>query len=635
MPRAKKYDLPKDDTPTAEEQLRCRACGEDRALDDFRLFQTRPEKLHMDFCVHCELEHGTLTLYRRYNAYGTPDIIKEVFAASRMNPLRRTPEQVRLLVEPTEKVVPKTNEQVIQLEIARRELARRRLIYYTTSFQPSYKPGWVHQDICRRLERFVAQIEAGQSPRLMICMPPRHGKSVLASDLFPSWVLGKHPEWPIIASSYAQSLPLEFSRNIRDRLEDPEYKAVFPDTKLRPDAKGIEAWKTTKHGGYVAAGVGTGITGKGFMLGIMDDPIKDQEAAMSETIRDATFAWYQAVFRTRAAPGAGILIINTRWHWHDPSGRLLEQDAELEKSGVPLEEREGWEVVSYPAIAESDEYLMRDGTIAIDVTEDEQPNVLRLLRSKGDALHPERYPLNELKKVKNTLTTSIWSALYQQKPTPDEGDFFKKDDFKYRWLDPAYLPLCRIFMTVDYAISKKQRRDYTVMGVFALDSDDNLFLLEVRRGRWGTKDIVSNAVAMVERHKPELYAGERGQIHEAVWPLIQDALDEKRLYISVDESLVPIQDKEVRARPLQGRMQRHKLFFSYDETTKPEIYDVTEREMLQFPDGANDDIVDMCAWGARLALNIALPTQKAPPSSKKSWKSKLTVQKTGNNSMAA
>lgn len=620
---------------TYADDLICRSCGVVTPLSDFRLFQTSPEQVHMDFCVHCEQKHGTTALYRRFNAYGTAEIVKAVFTAERTPDIRKTPEQVRLLVQSKSDRAPETNEEVIKRELQRRELARRRLIYFTTAFHPAYKPGWMHQDICRRLERFVQQIEAGASPRLMICMPPRSGKSALASDAFPSWVLGKHPEWPIIASSYAQSLPLEFSRNIRDRLTDPEYMSIFPNSRLRADAKGIEAWKTIAGGGYIAAGVGTGITGKGFMLGILDDPIKDQEAADSEQIRNATYKWYQSVFRTRVAPGGGILIINTRWHWHDPSGLLLDQDAELAKSGVPLEERENWEVVSYPAIAEADEYLMRDGTIGRDVPPEVQDQALRLLRKKGEALHPERYPINELKKLKNSLSASIWSALYQQQPTPDEGDFFKKDDFQFRWLDPAYRPLCTVFMTVDYAIGKKQRNDFTVAAVFALDAEDNLYVLEIRRGRWGTTEIADNVAALVERHKPDIYAGEQGSIHMAVWPVIKQALDARRLYITVDETLTPIQDKEARARPLQGRMQRHKLFFSYDEATRPEIYDITEREMLQFPNGVNDDIVDVLAWGSRLALNISLPNAQTPVQRQKGWKDKLVATTAARSSMAA
>lgn len=636
-----KYQLPE---PANE--VTCRSCGTLRPLSEFRVFRasttggwdgdatydaTTATQL-MDFCVACEHAHGTLTLYRRFNAYGTPEIVEAVYAASRVPEGRRTVEQARLLVEPKAAAPPETGEELVRQELQRRELCRRRLIYYIKTMMPGYLPTWWVQDLCRRLEKFVRDIEEEKSPRLIVAVPPRHGKSLTASDMFPSWILGKHPDWPLILASYAQELPVDFSRNIRDRLNDPEYKAIFPDTKLRPDAKGVEAWKTTADGGVKAIGVGGGLTGFGGRLLIADDLIKDAEAAGSDLILQNTWNWYQMVFRSRLAPGGGILMIGTRWHWHDPTGRALELDEELKKAGVPAYERENWDVVSYPAIAEHDEYLMPDGRIEHDA---DPATALRLLRKKGDALQPERYPLNELKKIRNTLTKGNWSALYQQAPTPEEGDFFKRGDIQYRWLDPAYRPLCRVFMTVDYAIGKKQRNDWTVMGVHALDANDDLTTLEIRRGRWGTNEIVGNAVAMIERHKPEIYAGEQGQLHSAVWPVIQKELDQRRLYISVDETLVPIQDKEARARPLQGRTQRHKLFFSYDGNTRPEIYDIVEREMLQFPNGVNDDCVDMIAWAARLALNLSLPSMQTPPPRQKSWKDRLAVSAMGNRGAMA
>lgn len=633
----KKFQLPE---PAAE--LTCRSCGTLRPLADYRTFKATTAgtgkfptttTLQMDFCVACEHAHGTLNLYRRFSAYGTPEIVEAVYAAARVPEGRRTAEQVRLLLEQSQETAPETSEEVIALEMQRRELCRRRLVYYIKAMMPSYLPTWWVQDLCRRLEQFVRDVEEEKSPRLIVAVPPRHGKSLTASDMFPSWILGKHPDWPLILASYAQELPVDFSRNIRDRLLDPEYKAIFPEARLRPDAKGVEAWKTTAQGGVKAIGVGGGLTGFGGKILIADDLIKDAEAAASETILKNTWDWYQMVFRSRLAPGGGILMIGTRWHWYDPTGRALELDAELKKAGIPDYERENWDVVSYPAIAEHDEYLMPDGRIQYDADEEA---ALRLLRRKGDALQPERYPINELKKIRNTLTKGNWSALYQQAPTPEEGDFFKRSDVQYRWLDPAYRPLCRVFMTVDYAISKKQRNDWTVMGVHALDSNDDLTTLEVRRGRWGTHEIVDNAVALIERHKPDIYAGEQGQLHSAVWPVIQKELDQRRLYISVDDTLVPIQDKEARARPLQGRTQRHKWYISYDENARPEVYDILEREMLQFPNGVNDDCVDMLAWAARLALNLSLPTMQAPPTRQSSWKDKLTANPaTSRGSMAA
>lgn len=783
-----KFELP---PPPKALDVACRACGQTRPLEEYRVYRVTP-LLRMDFCVHCEAREGTVNLYRRFNAYGTKEVVEAVFAANRAPAARRTPDQARLLVEPKTVRAPETNAEVLEREIARREMSRRRLLYYVLQMMPAYTPGWVHQDICRRLEKFMRDIEAQKSPRLILAMPPRAGKSTLVSDMFPSWLLGHHPEWEITVASYAQELPIGFSRNIRDRLADPAYQAIFPNTKIRADAKGVEAWRTTKSGGVKAVGVGVGLTGHGahvaicfvagtrvmtdngavpieaivhapgkyrvlthdtatgsrqwrkvlgtsinssadlvrvttaqgrsfactadhpvytsdggyiaagllaegaplvtggvfpmlrtdvqdvdamrampqsapqsdqdavslvekicgasalvydievegehnfFAEGILvhncDDLIKDAEAASSDVIRENTWQWYQTVLRTRLAPGGGVLICATRWHWHDPTGRALEIDAEMAKAGVPDYERENWEIVSYPAIAEHDEYLMPDGRIEHDA---EPSQALRLLRHKGEALQPERYPLNELQKVKNVLTTGNWSALYQQNPTPEEGDYFRKDDFRQRWLDPAYRRFCRVFMTVDYAIGKKERNDFTVAGVFALDANDDLYVLEIRRGRWGTLQIAQNIADMVEAHGVELYAGEQGQLHHAVWPIVERELAARRKYVSVDETLVPIQDKETRARPLQGRMQRHKLFFSYDERTRPEIYDIAEREMLQFPNGVNDDIVDMLAWGARLALNVSLPYTKPMGRQNKSWKDELNEELRGSRSFMA
>lgn len=627
--RKRKYDLPE---PANE--VTCRSCGALRSLEDFRLYQPGT---HMDFCLSCEHAHGTLTLYRRYTAYGTPEVAKAVFDASHVPELRRTPDQVRLLVEADVAAPPQNNEELIRRELERREMARRRLIFYVKQTMPDFLPSWWTQDLCRRLEKFMRDVEEMKSPRLIVAVPPRHGKSTLASIKFPEWVLGHHPDWPLILASYAQDLPNRFSRQVRDQVNSAEYQAVFSDTKLRPDAKGTEEWLTTQQGGVKAIGVGGGLTGFGGRILIADDLIKDAEAASSETILKNTWDWYQMVFRSRLAPGGGILLIGTRWHWNDPTGRALTLEEELEKAGVPDYERENWDVVSYPALAEEDEYLMRDGSIMQGKLAEDEPEILRKLRNKGDALQPERYASAELQKLRNTMSTTNWSALYQQKPTPEEGDFFVRSDFRYRWLDPAYRPLCRIFMTVDYAIGKKQRNDFTVMGVHALDANDDLYTLEIRRGRWGTQQIVDNAVAMIERHKPELYAGEQGQIHAAVWPVLQKALDQKRLYLSVDETLVPIQDKETRARPMQGRVQRHKWFLSHDSGARPTEYEIAEREMLQFPNGANDDIVDMLAWAGRVALNMSLPTSKAPPK-REGWEQRIQKSiggKTSHSSMAA
>ena len=148
-------------------------------------------------------------------------------------------------------------------ELAARTLARRRLIHFIKRFRPKYDAGWVHEDICRRLERFMQQVADKQSPRLLLMMPYRSGKSEISSRHVPPFFLGHHPDWEIIAASNAQSLATSFSRYIRDLMRNPSYQALFPAAKLDPSSQSVESWNTTSGGGYLAAGVGTAIIGRG------------------------------------------------------------------------------------------------------------------------------------------------------------------------------------------------------------------------------------------------------------------------------------------------------------------------------------------------------------------------------------
>ena len=208
----------------------------------------------------------------------------------------------------------------------------------------------MHEDICRRLERFSQQVEDGLSPRLMLLMPPRHGKSELASRMFPSWHLGRFPDHEFIACSYNVSLAMSFSRKVKEVMSDPVYQGIF-ETRLHPDFQAAEEWAISGHrGGYVAAGVGGGITGKGAHVLTIDDPIKNAEEAASADLREKLWEWYTSTAYTRLAPGGGVLIIQTWWHDDDLAGRVqqaMNDDPEADQ----------FEVVKYPAIAEADEWL--------------------------------------------------------------------------------------------------------------------------------------------------------------------------------------------------------------------------------------------------------------------------------------
>lgn len=208
-------------------------------------------------------------------------------------------------------VTQKSIDQKAQLQkmLAARVLARRRLLHFTQMTHPSYSAGWVHDDICRRLEKFSREVTERKSPRLMLLMPPRHGKSELASIRFPAWHLGHNPTHELINVGYNMDLPMKFSRKVRELMRDPQYQAIFPGAILNQDSQAAEEWSLQAGGGFLAAGVGGGITGKGAHVLIIDDPIKNQEEADSALVRDRLWEWYQSTAYTRLAPGGGVLVI--------------------------------------------------------------------------------------------------------------------------------------------------------------------------------------------------------------------------------------------------------------------------------------------------------------------------------------
>lgn len=525
----------------------------------------------------------------------------------------------------------------VEKELAARALCRRKLLPFIRKFNKTYDAGWVHRDICRRLEQFVADVEAQKGPRLMLFMPPRHGKSEIASKNFPAWVLGKHPEWEIIASSYAVSLPIGFSRKVQATIQDGYYQKLFPETRLNPKAMAADAWMTDGfEGGYIAAGVGTGISGKGAHILIIDDPVKDAEEADSDTQRDKVWDWWGSTAKTRLAPGGGVLVIQTRWHDDDLSGRMLAQKKELEKEFRELierdpdnaevyeqqmkEELDDWEVVQYPALAVHDEYLHTlTGELSDEPPEDDNDAVV-MVRRKGDALHPSRFPKGRLMNMKRTLQPRHWSALYQQNPVPDEGVYFTKDMIRYTPLGsvPPRDQL-KVFAAWDLAVGERQHNDYTVGVVGGMDWMGQIHILEILRFRAAINDTASTIIQTYKKYPEIQQIGvEKGQLELALKPELKRLMKKERVYPVFNEELKPIQDKWMRARPLQGRMQQGTVVFPYGQ----EWVETAVSELLRFPGGLHDDIVDALAWLIRMMKDVKEPPK---PGAKKfeSWKTKL------------
>lgn len=500
--------------------------------------------------------------------------------------------------------------------IAERVLMRRRLLPYVQKMRPRYTAGWVHKVICHKLEKFSQDVEDQKSPRLMILMPPRHGKSTLASEMFPAWHLGRYPHQEIIASSYNVSLPIGFSRKVRDQLRDPTYQRIFENTRLHPDSQSNEAWLTTEGGGYIAAGVGGGITGKGANVLCVDDPIKDAKEADSVTTRDDLWDWYGSTAYTRLSPGGGVLWIQTWWNEDDGAGRIQQHMLEDE-------EFDRFELIKFPAVAEEDEYLDADYNL-YRASDGDLPEGAQLVRAKGEALHPERYSLEQLRRAEKTMTKRHWSALYQQNPTPEDGLYFTRDQF----LPVIPLPNGKRrargyrYQAWDFAITDKTRSDFTVGATMEQDPDDHMEVVDILRGKWTDGDtIVERMLDHYEKWTPDVIGVEDGAIWKTMSATFAKRARERGLTPNLEILKTLGNDKGVRATPLQVLMQRGRLRWPKDASW----YDTAERELLRFLAGGNhDDVVDALAWCAQMA------SRRAPPpipkqEQKKSWRDKLSL----------
>lgn len=516
-------------------------------------------------------------------------------------------------------------------ELAQRELARRRLLPFIQRFRPKYKAGWVHADICRRIERFVEAVERGESPRLLLMMPPRSGKSEISSRHTPAWILGKHPDWEIIAGSHTSSLSMSFSRYLRDLMRDPAYQSIFEDTRLDPSSQSTENWNLTKGGGYLAAGVGTGITGRGAHVLLLDDLVKDIEAADSQTIRDNTWEWYLSTAYTRLAPGGGVLGVMTWWHEDDWAGRIQQ----VMESG----DGDDFEIIRYPAINESgDEYLLEDDNIVEITSGSPVPENARMTRPMGTAIHPERYTTEAMLKIKRNLVAGgqkrVWDALYQQNPLPDDGSFFTRDMFMIYGTAPRR-PDLYVYQAWDFAITEGTENDYTVGTCLGQDHRGNLYVLDQRRFKSGDSFIIVDAILdFAQEWQVDMLGFEDGQIWKAMDAVFMKECEARKYHPSY-EKLTPLTDKRVRATPLRGLMQHHKVFFDKNAHYFTEL----QKEMLRFLVAKHDDQVDSLAWAVRLTLTKSAPRREVandePPTD--SWRKRLDgmVSGSGGSHMSA
>jgi predicted phage terminase large subunit-like protein len=486
-------------------------------------------------------------------------------------------------------------------ELARRELASRELIDYAEFVFPKYEAGKHHKLIAEKLEAVERYIASGGEEgigRLIIQAPPRSGKTEIVSKIFPSWFLGRNPDKRVILTSYAADLAEGNSRSVRNYLTSDHFSKVFGDlslseapVRISDDSRSVKNWDLAAphRGGLLAAGVGGGITGKGADLLVLDDPFKNREEADSEDHRRRVMEWWTSSAYTRLEKGGAVVIIHTRWHPDDVIGQLLQNMA----NGDPLADQ--YEILFLPALALEDE----DYAPTKEAYDESMRNGLFLpLRKDGDAigrkpgeaLWPEKYPIDVLKKIKANIGEFDFASLFQQLPVLLSGNHFDQKDFRFVEKAPEGLVWCRY---VDLALGESRRADWNATAAVAMDQDGNLYIRDML--------LIHNLEVFFPMCKELMLSpAERG----VIWGLekvsfqslaVREFMKDQRLANVALTPIIPEADKLARSRPWQLRAKQKKVFLVKGTWTRSFL-----NEVVKFPRGKHDDQVDSVSGGVKM-----------------------------------
>lgn len=442
-------------------------------------------------------------------------------------------------------------------EAIKQTRAVRWLIDFATYAEPSY----IVAPHLKLTASYLERVFHREIRRLMIFEPPRHGKSKLASELFPAWALGRRPDEQFMICSHTQSLSDTFSRNVRNLIALDSYAAIFPRAKLSRDNATVQKWTLAgyKRPSMMSLGVGGSPTGQGAKTLIIDDPIGSAEEAESALQRDNVYRWYTETIYPRLEPNAAIVLMMQRWHDDDLAGRLL-RDAQA--GG------ETWTVLNLPAIAEGEDALGRQA---------------------GEALWPERYDVAALERIRSVSPRSF-DAKYQQRPRPAEGAAFKIQWLRDATIRAAQLPAgLRWFRYYDLAYSTKQTADNTATIAGALGADGVLYLRRGVAGRMESPEIRA-LITRIARDERDTVHGVEAAMHGV--PVVQELARDPALAGIAIRGVRVTNDKMTRAAPAVIRAEAGKLKFVIENDADHRWIREWVDEMCAFPYGAHDDRVD-------------------------------------------
>jgi predicted phage terminase large subunit-like protein len=493
-----------------------------------------------------------------------------------------------------------SQERLVVEEYLRRQALQAKgdtLLDFIQTIAPWFTIEEVHIAIAERLEKIVT----GEVDRLMLFIAPRTGKSQMASVFFPAYYIGKHPYQHIMQVGHSATMSEGFGREARNLLMTPEYREIYPGTELSKDSRSVSAWATTKNGKYATAGVDTGIAGKGFALGILDD-LLNEKTAISKTAKEGVWNWYGPGFYSRKMPrdprtgrGSAIINIQTRWAVDDLAGRLLAQqhiNPEADK----------WDVLSIPAVLD-------EPSAAILTRISHDPKYAKYLPDcnrtffAGDSFAPRRFPLEDLMRTKHgsSMSPRAWSALYMQNPVAEEGGLLRSEWWKPYDVDNNGLPVVDyVFQSYDVAAETAEHNDLTARttwGVFKRKSDGKMcfLLLEALEDRLDFPDLLKNALDSFKEYRPDRILVEKAS---SGIPLYQEM---RRRGIPVSP-IKPTGSKYSRADAATIPLSQGVVYYPKGKRWAQRVID----NCAAFPAGEHDDVVDSFSmamnYGRRMFL---------------------------------
>ena len=431
----------------------------------------------------------------------------------------------------------------LKAEIERLSTAKFTLYGYVHEVvltQPGYVDGTHIHTICEAIQTFLSQDEVRG---LIITTPPRHMKSTIVSECLPAWFVSENPQRDVIISSYSQTQARKMARSCRDKFDHPTHRRIWPGQEWKVDAADELqlAGKINGRPNIIAVGVGSGITGSGADLIVIDDPVKGEEDADSVTMRDKIYEWYKWVLESRLSPGGKKILVMTRWHHDDLVGRILVDDAE------------SWQVVHMPAISD-----------------------------EGGALWPERYPIPELMKKKAVLGSRAFEAQYQGRPTPLEGGMFKRI-----WIRIVKEPFPKSAQRCRYwdKAATKGAGDYTT-GALVAYMDGRERIEDMVRVQYGPADVQKLIAAVAQQDGYDVKIRMEQEPGSAGVEVID--LYARQILQGYDFRPDKVTgSKELRAGPLAAAFENGIIEIVEGAWNREFI-----EELLEFPLGKNDDQVD-------------------------------------------